>query len=230
MKKILKDTLMVGQWLDSFPRRLTLGKHYDMTTAWELVERGDYAGALGRFQHYTAHRNPRLLGDSDFMYHAFCFWRLGYPMEAVAILRYALVAPYQAAGAGAEPIGLLLYAGERLHDAGVRREAIAALRKHARHTHHAGVGAIVPFLLGTIGEEEFGERILSTVLGERNQCMFDFYTGVRALREGDHDTFAERMRRTVAASEFARKQPEYYLAQWEIETSFPERVRSHRWW
>src|SRR4051812_28428254 len=182
-------------------------------TAWDLVERRDYAGALEQFQLITARRNPRLLGDSHFMQQAFCFWCLGYPMEAVAVLRHALITSYQAPGAGAEPIGLLLYAAERLHDAQIRREALAALRKHARRAHHGGPSAPAPYLLGLIDEAEFRERMLRTVSDERDRCMYEFFIGVRALSQANRDTFANRMRRAADVPGRAHMRPEHHLAQ-----------------
>lgn len=194
-------------------------------TPWDCVQRGDYAAALERFQLKTARTNPRLLGDTQFMNQAFCYWSLGYPEEAVAVLRQAMITPYQAPLAGSEPRGLLLYAGERLHAAGIRREAVALLRKHARRAHPT---LLVKYLLEMVDEKEFMDNMVS-MRRDRGQCMADFFIGLRGLREGNRDVFKERMIR-CAENAAASGQAEYHLAKWEVGNGFPERVQSRGWW
>jgi hypothetical protein len=210
---------------------MTLKIQRDGVSVWDYVHKGNYEAALEHFQLSAARTNPRSLADAHFMCQAFCYWFLGCPNEAVAILRHAVIAPYTSSGNGARPIALLLYAGERLRDKGVCREAMALLRKHARRAHHGAASSLVPYLLGAIEEQEFRKHILTTPLGDRDQCVCEFIVGLHSLREGNRERFAAQMRAGAnAPEESSLLQAEYYLAQWEVENSFPERVRPHRWW
>src|SRR5262245_32735335 len=116
---------------------------------------GEYEFALRDFQRILTLRNPRLWSEDDYISQAVCYWWLDGPFEAAAIMRHATVAPYMPYGGPFAP-ALLLYMAERMHDAGVRQEAMRLLRKDARRRHPSPVTMLI---LGTMTESEYFERV-----------------------------------------------------------------------
>jgi tetratricopeptide (TPR) repeat protein len=181
----------------------------------------NFVAALNDFRSATAQGNPRYWSESDFGSQAVCYWWLDQPYEAIAILRHAVIAPYSVF-AGALAPALLLYAAERFHDAGVRREALVLLRKHARHKYPSPITLL---LLESIDEAEYDRQMPASrggVMRAREQCQWDFYAALWALRRGDREYFVERMTR-CAENPIAIIEEECYLAQWEVDRQFAER-------
>jgi hypothetical protein len=180
------------------------------------------------------------------MYVATCHWYLGQPAQAIPFWRQGLSAPYTDAAGGVVCPAVLLYAAVRLKDAALDSEAIRLLRghwrKHQRRMRrgkaktarqaredfvHPGLyswpGALVPFLLREIGVAQLDAAAVQTpsdVLRSRQKCQADFFAAVRALREGNQDSFRERMSRSAARSR-GELEGEFYLARWEVANGFP---------
>lgn len=212
---------------------------------------GDYTSALEDFKLVTTLEEPRFLADNDYILQGVCYWYLNQPSQAVGTWKRSLTAPYTDAAGGVTRSALLLYAAERLQDGELRKEALGLLRKHwqnhqrrvkrkekrreaggDRPTYHDFVyqglfgwpGAIVPFLLGKIDVTALEQQVMTAgheILRGRWQCQADFYSALRALREGNKTGFRVGMIR-CANSFYGYHEYEYYLARWEVERGFPE--------
>jgi tetratricopeptide (TPR) repeat protein len=202
--------------------------------------------SLQHFREVIEATEAKLRDDGAFIDLGTCHWYLGQPGQAVAAWRESLTAPYTDAAGGAVPPAILLYAATRLGESRLEAEAVRLLRgllkkhqrrvrrgqaKTARQAHedfvHPGLrawpGALVPFLLGTVGEEELDQAAAnspSDVLRSRQQCQADFVAGVRAMREGNQAVFRDRMAR-CAASPHGALEHEFCLARWEVANGFP---------
>jgi hypothetical protein len=188
----------------------------------------EHVAALRDFRRILSIENPRTWAESYFIMQAVCYWWLDGPYEAIAIMRHAVIAPYTHFGGALAP-ALLVYMAERLNDAGIRREAIALLRKHGRHRYPSPVTLL---LLGTIDDGQYYEAMPSSntqLIQARHRCQWDFYSGVRALREGNLDLFTERMTQ-CGNNPYGLAEDERYFALWEIDRHFaahPFRGRIH---
>lgn len=157
---------------------------------------------------------------------AICQWCLHLPEEAIATWRQGLDALY-ADAARVEMPGMLLYAGVRLHDAALIREARRLLRKRMRIKQIANwPGAMAPYVLGKISADEFEQmaRVGSDALLERHLCQYHFYRAVIAYEQGDIPAF-ERFMRAGARRSHGILEDQYYLANWEVAEGFPELTR-----
>lgn len=211
-----------------------------------LLLAGRSAESLQAFLQVIEMTEPEHRGDGDFIDVGICQWYLGQPAEAVAVWRQGLSAPYTDAAGGVVCPAFLLYAGVRLKNDRLDAKAVRILRGHwskhlrrvrqgpaktARQAHedlvHAGLcswpGVLVPFLLGQISEPELDEAASCTpsdVLRSRWHCQADFFAGVRALQEGNDESFRERMSR-CAARPGGELEHEFCLARWEVANDFP---------
>lgn len=206
---------------------------------------GQFEAALADFEQAVLD-DPEHAGDGDYMLQGICHWYLSRPAKAVECWRASLQAPYTDWAGGVERVALLVYAGERLHDAALAKKGMGLLRglwrKHQRRmrarakrghpTPHDLVrpglsswpGAVVPFLLGLMDVaalQREANDIDSVIVQVRQQCQADFYIAVRALIESDWATFQEAMMR-CAQSSYGLLEQEYYLARWEVSRGFPE--------
>ncbi len=206
----------------------------------------DYVAALDDFRSVLSVEAPSSLGSRHYILPGICCWFLDRPRDAVELWRASVHAHFTDAAGGVQPPALLVYAGERMHDAEVIHEGLALLTRHWRNQlrrlkrRQAGIlnphedlvhpglatwpGAIVPFLLGHTDGAHLARAAASTsqpILQSRWQCQADFYLGLQALREGQRPQYQEAMRR-AAASEWGKLEVEWRLALWEVERGFPE--------
>jgi tetratricopeptide (TPR) repeat protein len=209
----------------------------------------NYAAALHDFQ-LSIESDPRYRGTTEYCHAGVSSWCLNEPDQAVSIWRAGIGAPYTDAAGGVGLPSLLLYAGCRLGNSALEKEAIGLLKKHwrnhlrrqkrrqerSRPTRadfvHPGLvawpGATVPFLLGEIDQTQLQQCVDhagNATLQERWQCAADFYVGLAAVRKGDVQTFQASTQR-CAASQKGELEHEYYLARWELDQGFPHRAFS----
>ena len=207
---------------------------------------GDIQGALADFRQAALMQRPGYSVDSDSIFQGVCHWHLGQPVAAVECWRAALEARMTDWAGGARCFALLLYAGLRLHDAVLAKEALGLLRarwrKHRRRERaierrgyptryqmlhrelHAWPGPLVLFLLGHIDVDAFQRQagdIDSEIVRIRQRCQADFSVALRALMEGDQRLFREAMT-GCSSSPYGLLEHEFYLARWEVQHGFPE--------
>ncbi len=211
-----------------------------------LLLAGRPAEALSCFRDVIEKTEAKLRSDGDFIDVGTCHWYLRQPQQAIAVWRESLAAPYTDAAGGVVPPALLLYAAVRLADTVLEAEAVRLLRGHlkkhqrrvgrgqaktAHQAHenfvHPGLyawpGALVPFLLGEIGNDEVehaAANARSDVLRARWKCQAHFVAGVRALREADWTVFRDRMESSALCPHGALEH-EFCLANWEVASGFP---------
>ncbi|HEX3654801.1 MAG TPA: hypothetical protein VHV55_03295 [Pirellulales bacterium] len=204
----------------------------------------NYEAGLADFQHSIRSGDPRHRSGFEYTYAGIAFWCTNRTNEAVSMWRAGLSAPYTDAAGGVEIPALLLYAGCRLKDQALRKEAMQLLKKlwskHLRRqkkkqdrsgpTHndlvHPGLvawpGAIVPFLLGEIDQAQLRllvEHAGNEILKQRWQCAADFYVGLRAACEGDLPGFRDNMK-SCAERQRCELEHESYLARWEVDAGY----------
>lgn len=180
----------------------------------------DYEGAA---RDYAALIQRDAMSEEGYSGLAVCRWCQRRPKEAIELWRAGLGAVYTDA-AGVSIPGRLFYAGARLHDASVIREAKEHLRKRMRRkTVSNWPGAIAPYVLNKVSAADFEQaaRVLVTsdVLLQRHLCQYHFYRGARGFSDADQPSF-ERHMRACAASGYGFLEHEYYLATWEVEQGF----------
>ena len=202
------------------PEKITGITRYNRAAAYLCLR--DYEAAA---RDYTAliQIDPQSTGGYSGL--AVCRWCQRQPWRAIALWREGLRAIYTDA-AGVSIPGRLFYAGIRLHDATVTREAKDLLRKRMRRKAISNwPGAIAPYLLNKLpaGDFEQAARALvsSDVLLQRHLCQYHFYRGARGLSDADQPSFEQHMR-ACAASGYGFLEHEYYLATWEVEQGFPD--------
>lgn len=236
-KAIEANTLLFAD--NQIPPRL-----YNRGKAYLLM--GNYTAAFGDFSQAATLSGPKSRIDSHSIMQGICFWYLNQPAEAIAMWREALTANYTDAAGGVIPPAILLYAGERLNDDRLKREALNIFKKKWRNhqkrvirrqapgykpTHddfvHPGLfawpGAILPFLLEEISTEQLFAAAAKSFGGktDRGLAQADFHFALRALREGNRPAFREGMTRCTQRQD-ALLEDEYFLAKWEVEQNFPE--------
>jgi hypothetical protein len=211
-----------------------------------LLLAGRAAEARQDFSQVIESTEPGLRSDGDFIDAGTCHWYMSQPGLAVEVWRVSPSAPYTDAAGGVVPPVILLYAATRLGDSELEADAVQLLRGHwerhqrrgqqgqaktARQAHedfvHPGLyswpGALVPFLLGGISDEDLDQAAAnspSDILRARQQCQADFAAGIRALRESNHAVFRDRMSRS-ACNPHGVLEHEFCLARWEIANGFP---------
>lgn len=201
--------------------------------------------ALTDLEEVTARTDERFASDSNFAFWGICYWYLGDPDSAITQWRAGLDAPYvDAAGGILLPI-LLFYAGVRLGEGELEKEAQRLFRAHwqkfvRRVRRRQGKelrtpqnfadpelsswpGAIVPFLL----EKEDSSWLLhqarktdSESLTLRRECQAQFAIAVHALRSGNRGLFVSSME-TCARNSKGSLEAEHYIARWEMLEDYP---------
>jgi hypothetical protein len=149
-----------------------------------------------------------------------CYWHLNQPGKAATAIRrggnWARRFKYSP---------MLLYLAQRADDSSLLVGALQVLEQRVARMIRKGRAhwgdPCASFLLGHIDRQSLEYRL---GYGARN--VASFCVAVRALREGDSETFAERM--TLCASELATDGTWDFrylglLARWEVERGFPER-------
>jgi tetratricopeptide (TPR) repeat protein len=195
-----------------------------------LLGMRNYHAAEGVFAEIVRsnRQTPDTSSAGEYLALGVCQWCQDQPHEAIASWRSGLDAHYTDAAGGVEAPATLLYAARRLHDPAIEREALQLLRRHMASAQLGNwPGAIAPYLLGAISEQEVLMKsrrpTAPPVLIERFRCQATFYLGVHALADSsqqDDMVFRTQMRE-CADSWYGYLEHEYYLATWEVEHNFP---------
>jgi hypothetical protein len=202
--------------------------------------------ALTDLEEVTSRTDDRFAADSDYAYLGICHWYLAHPDAAVEQWRAGLTAPYADAAGGVLLPTLLFYAGIRLGDQKLHKEAHRLLRAHwqrfvrrVKRRKDAALitprnfadaelwnwpGAIIPFLLGQEDPAWLLNQARKTtveILAMRQECQAQFAIAVQALQNGDRALFVSSMD-ACARNPEGSIESEYYLARWEMLEGYPE--------
>ena len=201
--------------------------------------------ALTDMEEVVTRTYKRFASNSDYAFLGICHWYLAQPDSAIAQWRAGLSAPYvDAAGGILLPI-LLFYAGVRLGEGQLEKEAQRLLRAHWRkfvrrikRRQDAALimprnfadpelwnwpGPIVPFLLGQEDSTWLLHQARKTdaeTLALRHECQAHFAIAVNALQNGNRDLFVASME-SCARNPKGLLEEEHYIARWEMREGFP---------
>ena len=201
--------------------------------------------ALTDQEEVVTRTDKRLFSDSDYACLGICHWYLAQPDAAIAQWRAGLSAPYVDAAGGILLPTLLFYAGVRLGESRLEKDAQRLLRAHWRkfvrrvkRRQDAALitpqnfadpalgnwpGAIVPFLLGQEDSAWLLDQARKTdaeTLARRHECQAHFAIAVDALRSDNRDLFATSMT-ACACNPKGYLETEHYLARWEMQEDYP---------
>lgn len=206
--------------------------------------------ALADLEEVVARTEKRFASDSNFAFLGICHWYLARPDFAIAQWQAGLNAPYVDAAGGVLLPTILYYAGIRLGDGKLEKEAQRLLRAHwqkfvrrikrrkdptqrtsrnfADPDLSGWPGAVVPFLLGQ-GDSAWllhqARNANSETLSLRHECQAQFAIAVDALRSGNHDLFAASMA-ACAHNPKGSLQAEQYIARWEVRKDAADSISS----
>jgi len=201
--------------------------------------------ALMDLEEVIARTERRLASQGDHAFLGICHWYLARPDSAIAQWRAGLSAPYADAAGGILLPTLLLYAGVRLGEGELEKEAQRMFRAHwqkfvrrvrcrqgkelrtpqnfADPELSSWPGAIVPFLL----EKEDSSWLLhqarktdSESLTLRRECQAQFAIAVHAMRSGNRGLFVSNME-ACARNSKGSLEAEHYIARWEMLKDYP---------
>lgn len=199
----------------------------------------EYEAALADYELYSEAAQLDRLGNafSRFGHGSeppICYWYVNQPENAVATTA-ALVGQRSGYLSG-EAASLLLYFAQRTGDTARIEEALRVFKRYSRRDRQYWPEPVMRFLLGRSTVKEFEQTtylpakrwtaIVEPILADERmsrQCQADFYIALRALREGDEDTFVARMTKSAMNEDGRRfRVPEWHLANWELERGFPK--------
>lgn len=203
--------------------------------------------ALTDMEEVVTRTDKRLASNSDYASLGICHWYLAQPDLAIAQWRAGLAAPYVDAAGGILLPTILLYAGVRLGEGRLEKEAQRLLRAHwqkfvrrVKRRKDATLitpqtfadpelwnwpGAIVPFLLGQVDSAWLLQQARKTnveTLVLRHECQAHFAIAVDAWRSGNRELFVTSME-ACGRNPKGLVEQEHYLARWEMREGYPRR-------
>jgi hypothetical protein len=192
----------------------------------------------------------KLLASTPYLYLSVCYWILADYQKFMASLEKSFITPYTDTAGGVVPSAMLLYAGLRLND----QETIKVAKNRLSHLWklhfqmqnrillkaeyseedfvHPGLlawpGMITPYLLGKSDEKDVFkdiEKKYQEPLKSRYTCQFNFYQGIVGLMKNNDQQFKNGMLK-CADSNNGLLVHEYFLARWERDNNFPEKLKA----